>query len=58
MENPSQFVLDYVKKEGTLHAGIATIETLAGGFPLTGPTCGNGSLIRRSDKDIGKSVTR
>ncbi len=58
MENPSQFVLDYVKKEGALHADIATIETLAGGFPLTGLTCGNCSLIRRSDKDIGKSVTR
>jgi epoxyqueuosine reductase len=35
MENLSRFVLDYVKKEGAVYAGIATIETLAGGPPST-----------------------
>jgi len=35
MENLSQFVLDYVKKEGAVRASIATIETLAGGPPST-----------------------
>jgi epoxyqueuosine reductase len=33
MESLSQFVLDYVKKEGAVYAGIATLETLAGGPP-------------------------
>jgi epoxyqueuosine reductase QueG len=35
MENLSSFVIDYLKKEGAVAAGIATIETLAGGPPST-----------------------
>ncbi|MEA3470163.1 MAG: epoxyqueuosine reductase [Thermodesulfobacteriota bacterium] len=35
MENLSRFVLDYVKKEGAVYAGIATLDTLAGGPPST-----------------------
>jgi epoxyqueuosine reductase len=35
MKNLSRFVLDYLKKEGAVAVGIATLETLAGGPPST-----------------------
>ncbi|MFC2092248.1 epoxyqueuosine reductase [Elusimicrobiota bacterium] len=35
MKNLSEFVVDYLKKEGAVSVGISTIETLAGGPPST-----------------------